>query len=151
MNRNFLKHFILLFLALAAPKATAELAVPWFKIAGGGGAATGGVYSITGTSGQPDATRPLTNGSYSISGGFWSATILQSADAPWLSISTTNGLIIVSWIASAADWKLVTTNHLTSSAALWPLAVGSCETNGDRMQFVEPAVAGHKFYRLRKP
>ena len=45
----------------------------WNSIDGGGVTfATGGVYSLGGTSGQPDAGL-LTGGSYALLGGFWGA------------------------------------------------------------------------------
>jgi hypothetical protein len=37
----------------------------------GGGTGTGGVYSVTITIGQPDASGAMTGGSYSLTGGFW--------------------------------------------------------------------------------
>ncbi len=45
--------------------------IDWYKIAGGGGTSTGGVYAVSGTIGQTDAGGPLTNGQYSVTGGFW--------------------------------------------------------------------------------
>src|SRR5262245_40374580 len=43
--------------------------VDWHTIAGGGGTSTGGVYSVSGTVGQPDAGT-MSGGSYSLAGGF---------------------------------------------------------------------------------
>jgi len=37
---------------LALPQ---QCSIDWYKIAGGGGTSTGGVYSASGTIGQPDA------------------------------------------------------------------------------------------------
>ncbi len=45
--------------------------INWSAIDGGAGSSTGGVYSVRGTIGQADAGGPLTNGQYSITGGFW--------------------------------------------------------------------------------
>ena len=45
--------------------------IDWSTIDGGGGTSTGGVYSVSGTIGQPDAGGPMTNGQYSVTGGFW--------------------------------------------------------------------------------
>lgn len=45
--------------------------VDWSTIDGGGGTSTGGVYSVSGTIGQPEAGGPMTNGQYSVTGGFW--------------------------------------------------------------------------------
>ena len=57
---------------LLTASATAQsYSIDWFTIDGGGGTSTGGVYSVTGTIGQPDAGGPMTNGSYSVTGGFW--------------------------------------------------------------------------------
>ncbi|HWN96366.1 MAG TPA: hypothetical protein VNT99_15150, partial [Methylomirabilota bacterium] len=44
--------------------------IDWFTIDGGGGTSTGGVYSVSGTIGQPDAGT-MSGGNYSLAGGFW--------------------------------------------------------------------------------
>ena len=41
-----------------------------FAIAGGGGASTGGNFSLNGTIGQPEAGT-MSGGNYSLAGGFW--------------------------------------------------------------------------------
>ncbi|MBN2548319.1 MAG: hypothetical protein JXB15_04110 [Anaerolineales bacterium] len=57
-------------LILAAPDAT--YAVDWWTVDGGGmNHKTGGVYSMSSTSGQPDASAALSGGVYSLQGGFW--------------------------------------------------------------------------------
>jgi hypothetical protein len=38
---------------------------------GGGGTSTGGVYTLSGTIGQPDASAAMTGGAYTLTGGFW--------------------------------------------------------------------------------
>jgi hypothetical protein len=43
----------------------------WSTIDGGGGNSAGGGYQLGGTFGQPDAGVTLSNGAYSLSGGFW--------------------------------------------------------------------------------
>ena len=42
-------------LIFSAPLPVQNIAVDWFTIDGGGGTSTGGVYSVSGTIGQPDA------------------------------------------------------------------------------------------------
>ena len=59
-------------LLLATGATAGEFAVPWHSIDGGGGAATGNGFRVTGTIGQPDAGR-LTNAAYVVGGGFWPA------------------------------------------------------------------------------
>src|SRR2546430_2683560 len=44
--------------------------IDWFTIDGGGGTSTGGVFSLTGTIGQPDAGH-MSGGTYTVDGGFW--------------------------------------------------------------------------------
>mgnify|MGYP001602695655 CR=1 FL=1 len=60
-------------------------------IDGGGGTSTGGVYQVSGTLGQPDASGPMTNGPDSLVGGFWALPILvPTPGAPLLSIPFTH-------------------------------------------------------------
>ena len=58
-------------LLLPAVGFTQQYSIGWYKIAGGGGASSGGVYSVNGTIGQPDAGSMSGEG-YSLEGGFWS-------------------------------------------------------------------------------
>jgi hypothetical protein len=59
--------------------------INWSTIDGGGGASTGGVYSVTGTFGQPDAGK-ISGDNYTLSGGFWGiVAAVQTPGAPWLS------------------------------------------------------------------
>ena len=44
--------FILGLFLLGVSTAHAQYSIDWFKIAGGGGASTGGVYAVSGTIGQ---------------------------------------------------------------------------------------------------
>src|SRR5215470_771485 len=66
-------------LSLAVPQAPAQsYAIDWFTVDGGGGTSSGGVYSLSGTLGQPDAnTPPMTGGNFSLTGGFWSLFAVQ--------------------------------------------------------------------------
>ena len=52
----------LAFVATATITHAQSYSIDWFTIDGGGGTSTGGVYSLSGTIGQPDAGGPLTNG-----------------------------------------------------------------------------------------
>jgi hypothetical protein len=73
---------IILALALlfcAAQLRAQTYSVDWFKVAGGGGTSTGGVYTVTGTFGQQDAGGPMQGGGYSVEGGFWSLFAVQSS------------------------------------------------------------------------
>ena len=74
------------------PLAAQQYSIDWHKISGGGGTSTGGVYSVSGTIGQHDATanNALTGGSYSVTGGFWSLYAVQTPGAPLLSIRLTS-------------------------------------------------------------
>jgi hypothetical protein len=55
----------------AAPEyPAATYSIPWWSVDNGGGASQGGLYSLRGTSGQPDAGSS-TGGVYSLKGGFW--------------------------------------------------------------------------------
>src|SRR5215813_12326001 len=72
--------------------------VDWYKVAGGGGTSTGGVYSVSGTIGQPEAG-VLSGGNYNLVGGFWGIiAAVQSPSAPLLTITRTpTNTVVVSW------------------------------------------------------
>src|SRR5437879_126264 len=76
--------FILLFLSCSFVHAQ-SFTIDWFTIDGGGGTSTGGVYSVSGSVGQPDAgAQPMTGGNFSLVGGFWSLFAVQTPGAPLL-------------------------------------------------------------------
>ncbi len=59
-------------LLAGGPAAMAQpYEVPWWTIDGGGGTSSGGIYTLSGTIGQPDAGAAMSGGIYSLSGGFW--------------------------------------------------------------------------------
>ena len=55
------------------PAAGVGYALDWWTVDGGGGALSGGAYTLMGTAGQPDAGPVLEGGGYALVGGFWNA------------------------------------------------------------------------------
>jgi hypothetical protein len=54
-----------------APSAPSDAyTIPWYTIDGGGGTSTGGLFTLQGAAGQPDAGT-MTGGPYTLTGGFW--------------------------------------------------------------------------------
>ena len=120
--------------------------IDWSTTDGGGGTSTGGVYSVSGTIGQPDAGGPLTNGPYALTGGFWALPqAVQTEGAPTLSISPASpGFATVSWMPeTGTNWVLQET--LSLSAPVW-----SNSSSGTNNPTVVPATLPTKFYRLHK-
>ncbi len=70
---------------------------------------------------------------------------------PDLTISQQNGVVIVSWPASADGWVLEATNALPSQPVPWPQIPPPYQPSGSNLQFTEPAPAGHRFFRLYRP
>lgn len=73
-------------LAIVVARANAATySMSWNTVdAGGVLHATGGVYGLDGTIGQPDASRALAAGVYSLRGGFWflGSTVLDAPGGP---------------------------------------------------------------------
>ena len=83
--------------------ANAEYSIDWSTIDGGGGTSTGGVYSVSGTIGQPDAGPVMTGGNYSLQGGFWALYAVQVPGAPVLAIvPAATGQATISWEPDSA-------------------------------------------------
>src|SRR5437016_8913595 len=98
-NMKPLKIALLWLLAMVGTTVLAQTyLIDWFTIDGGGGTSTGGVYSVSGTIGQPDAGATMSGGNYSLSGGCWSLFAIQSPGSPLLTITlTTTNTALVSW------------------------------------------------------
>ena len=136
--------------ALCSP-AFGQFSIDWFTIDGGGGTSTGGVYSVSGTIGQPDANaQPMTGGSFSLVGGFWSLFAVQSTGAPLLTIRLTmTNTALVSWPSPSVAFILQQNSNLTTTN--WTTAPQSVNDNGrDKFIIVNPS-AVNRFYRLFKP
>ena len=124
----------------------------WHTIdGGGGGTSTGGVYSVSGTIGQPDAG--LMSGSgYSLDGGFWSLlSLVQTPSAPLLSISlTTTNTAIVSWPSPTTGFILQqNTNNISSIN--WSNVNAGIQDNGTNKFIIVNPPNGNRFFRLFKP
>src|ERR1700679_1161592 len=90
--------FILVLAAFSLRTSAQNYSIDWYKVAGGGGTSTGGVYSLSGTIGQPDASGAMTGGGYSLTGGFWSIiAVVQSPGVPNLIVTRSRNSVIVSW------------------------------------------------------
>ena len=117
---------------------------------GGGGMATGGVYSVSGTIGQPDAFPALSSANFSLAGGFWPLVAVQTPAAPLLRLSRDSSTtFIVSWPSPSAGFTLQettllgTTNWIDSSATV-------TDSGTNKFISVSP-LSGILYFRLFKP
>ena len=138
-------------LGLTASTAPGQFEIDWSTIDGGGGTSTGGVYSVSGNIGQPDAG-VLSGGSYTLVGGFWGViAAVQTEGAPFLTVAQTNNAVVVSWSLPATGWLLQAATNLVNSGSAWTEIPPPYQTNSVNLQFTEPVPSGRKFYRLHKP
>ena len=125
--------------------------VTWFKVAGGGGTSAGGAYHVSGTIGQHDAGGPMTGGSYSLTGGFWSViTVVQTPGAPLLTVSfnSQSSTVTVSWPASATNFVLQQNSDLNT--ANWKNSGLLVTTNGSTLSVTISPPTGNLFFRLKQ-
>jgi hypothetical protein len=142
---------VLALLVVPATVPAQRYSLDWSTIDGGGGTSAGGVYSVTGTIGQPDAGT-MSGGSFTLQGGFWGLlTAVQTPGAPYLSVIRSNSAVVVSWPLPAEGWVLEWTNALPQVSSPWPQLPPPYQTNGTSLQLTEPLPAGNRFYRLHKP
>jgi hypothetical protein len=125
-----------------------DFSITWSTIDGGGSTSTGGVYTVSGTIGQPDAGTML-GGTYQLAGGFWG--VLQTPDAPLLKIRRTAGNVILSWPDPSAGWHLQQTSTLPSAPLAWTDVSQVPTVVGAEKQVTLSAGPGNKFFRLANP
>jgi hypothetical protein len=123
--------------------------IEWYKISGGGGTSTGGVYSVSGTIGQHDAGGPMTGGNYSLTGGFWALiSVAQTPGAPALYISHSGNTVTVFW-QDISGWSLQQNNNLANTGG-W--SVNNSWTTSSGTNYLNLASpAGNLFFRLSGP
>jgi hypothetical protein len=124
--------------------------IDWSTVDGGGGTSTGGVYSLSGTIGQPDAGT-MSGGNYTLAGGFWGVLgVVQTPGAPYLWVMrTSTNTVCVWWPVPDTAWQLQATTNLVAAGSTW--TPRSYVTNGANCVYIESPPAGNRFYRLYKP
>ena len=143
--KNYLSLFaVTAALLLPAGALAQSYSIDWYKVAGGGGTSTGGVYTVTGTIGQPDASGAMTGGNYSLTGGFWAIYAVQTSGAPLLTITHIGNKAIVSWDPTISGWTLQTNVNLVT--ATWGNYQGTVVNNS--VTNVPPP--NNLFYRLKQ-
>jgi hypothetical protein len=122
--------------------------IDWHKISGGGGASAGGVYSVSGTIGQPEAGAIMSGGSYSVTGGFWALIrTVPSPGLPPLAITISGNTAIVSW-PNTGNYLLQQKSSLTSGSWLNSGHPVSTLNGTNSITIISPA--GTLFFRLNQ-
>jgi len=120
-----------------------------FALAGDGGPSAGGTFALSGTVGQPDASpHPLTAGTFSLVGGFWSLVAVQTPGAPLLSVERQGASVRVSWPLPATGFVLDQSLTVTGR---WSQVTLPYVTNAADISVSAPVSTGQTFYRLRRP
>jgi len=141
---------LIVLLMLSAQVRAQNYAIDWFTIDGGGGT-TGGVYSVSGTIGQPDAGM-LSGGSYQLVEGFWGVVAaVQTTGAPLLTATRLGPNVVVSWKLPASGFVLDQTPTLSGAPPPWAQVQFPYMTNATDIFITVPAPAGNRFFRLRSP
>lgn len=142
---------LLLLLGLLVPTLglPQQYRIDRFTVAGGGGMSAGGQYSVTGTIGQHDAGGPMTGGSYSLIGGFWSLiSAVQAEGLPNLAVAHAGDSVIVSW-PNTGSYTLQQNNNLAGGS--WVASAYSVSTANGTNSISLTAPKGILFFRLQNP
>jgi len=142
--------FCLLTCVLCVSARAQNYSIDWHTIDGGGGTSTGGVYSVSGTIGQPDARPTLSGGNFSVNGGFWNlVSVVQTPGAPLLSLSlTATNTAVISWPFPSTGFALEENPWLGTTN--WMTVTNAVQNDSSFKWVVVPANAGSEFYRLKK-
>jgi hypothetical protein len=142
------KFVVILFLLFPAIGFAQPYSIDWYKVAGGGGTSTGGVYSVSGTIGQHDAGGPMTGGNYSLTGGFWALlSVVQTPGAPALYITGSGNTVTVYW-QDVSGWSLQQNSNLSASGG-WSVNSSWTTSNGTNYLNITPPT-GNLFFRLKQ-
>ncbi len=121
--------------------------IDWYKVSGGGGTSTGGVYAVSGTIGQHDAGGEMIGGNYSLTGGFWSLiAVVQTGGLPNLIITHSVNSVIVSW-PNIGSCTLQQNANLTLANGWTTCGYTITTANGTNSITISPPT-GNLFFRL---
>ncbi|HXC97945.1 MAG TPA: hypothetical protein VN048_01300 [Verrucomicrobiae bacterium] len=142
----------LLFLGLLMPVLVSaqQYSIDWYKVSGGGGTSSNSQYVVSGSIGQHDAGGPMTNGNYSLTGGFWSLYAVQTPGAPMLFITKSGNNAILSWSANATGFLLENNGSVTAPGGWTTVSPAPSPVNGTNY-VTNTIVPGNNYYLLRHP
>jgi hypothetical protein len=128
-----------LLVSTAAPAT--EYTIHWQVVAPAGGNATGGVYGLSDTLGEPAAHRTTVAANATVDGGFWALWSPVSFGVPVLSIERLDAdTVRLSWSPAGGGWLLQRSTDLEAWNDL------TADSPAD-----ESFASGGAFYRLVLP
>jgi len=154
MKKQFIKEILWLvalagFVSAAAGQSVDNFAITWSTFDGsGGGAITGGFFSLNGSVGQPDAGA-MRGGAFSLAGGFWPGISNgNSRPVSGLSIRLAGGNnVVLFWPNPSTGYVL---QQMNAPAGAWIDVSQTPVINGANKEVTLPAVGQASFFRLRK-
>ena len=136
-------------LPLAQSASAQTYSIDWYKIAGGGGTSTGGIYAVNGTIGQHDAGGPMSGGNYSLTGGFWALiSVVQTPGLPDLIVTRSGNSVIVSW-PNTGSYALQQNSNLGNTGG-WVTSGYTITTTGGTNSITITPPTGNLFFRLKQ-
>jgi len=92
----------------------------------------------------------MTNGQYSVTGGYWSLiNVVQTPGAPTLYLSHSGNTVTVYW-QNVTGWSLIQSGNLATPLGSWPASAGVTTSNGTNSLTLTNPI-GNIFYRLTHP
>ena len=145
-----MKYTLTILISLVALSASAQYAIDWHKTAGGGGISSGGQYQVSGTIGQHDASGPLSGGNYSLAGGFWTISAVQTAGSPLLRLFLTpTNTVVLAWPTPSTGFRLQQTADLGNPN--WSDVTNAVNPVNSENQVTISPPRGNRLYRLIYP
>jgi hypothetical protein len=136
-----------MFLALTGSLLAQDYSIGWFTIDGGGGTSAGGIYTLSGTAGQPDAGS-MSGGIFTLSGGFWGVTSACPPPPPLSIRLTPANTIVISWSSASPGTTLEQTSAL--QPARWMPVTQAAADDGTTKSVTLTPTGSAFFFRLKK-
>lgn len=113
----------------------------------GGSTSTNTQYTVSGTIGQPVGSSS-TNSQFGLAGGFWNTVmILQTPDAPVISVSKSGSNLVLTWTDSGNTFTLQETTSLDAPVN-WITSTTKPVADKSTVTATIPITGNLRFYRL---
>jgi hypothetical protein len=128
----------------------------WSMVDGGGGASTGGDFSLASSIGQP-GTGSGSGGDYAVSDVFGLIPVVPEPPVPppplvlALQINVLDGAVVISWPGDGSERVLLEETMTLPNETSWVSVDATPQSDAGRTCVRVSLSPGCRFYRLRKP
>lgn len=98
--------FLWIITAVTFAQSGGGFELTWSTVDNGGGTSSSGGFELSGTIGQPDASEPIGNGTFTLKSGFWQSICAAPEAVTGETIQPSGSSVQLGWTSSAVSFNI---------------------------------------------